>query len=376
MKIAMKLLICTSEYFPHGSGIANVVYNIVEQLKKQGVECTVCSPTGPDITLGNKKLIDKFGFLGLLYYWYQVFQFFNKKNDYDVVWLHNPYFISHNPFPRCLITMHSTYYGMSHYHVGNTFFLGMYNKSISLLERYCLGRISKSTIFTGVGQSVCEELEKIGIAREQMVYIPNGVNITKFHPSENKKELRKKFKIPDDEIILLSIGRLTPQKQPFVLVDSFSIIENRIKNVSLYISGKGELYEATRNRVKRNNIHKIKFLGYICDEDIPDLYACSDYFIITSKYEGGQPPLTLAEAMASGLPCIVSEIPPYLNIIRESNCGIVVQFDNILKTGNKILEYIMKDHSDEGDNARKYALKNLDWDIISKRYLIFFEKIC
>ena len=364
----MKILVCSTEYPPSGSGIGNVVSNVVEHLIKRGVECTICSPAGPDIKLGNQGLIKKFGILGLLSFWYQVSQFFNKKNDYDVVWLQNPYFIIHNPFPRCLITMHSTYYGMSHYHVGNTFFLGMYNTIISLLERYCLGKISKLTIFTGVGQPVCEELEKIGIAKEQIVYIPNGVNITKFHPSENKKELRKKFKIPDDEIILLSVGRLTPQKQPFVLVDNFSIIEKRIKNVSLYISGKGELYEATKNRVKRNNIHKIRFLGYICDEDIPDLYACSDYFIITSKYEGGQPPLTLAEAMASGLPCIMSDIPPHLNIIRESNCGIIVNFEDVEKTSDQIYDYLTGIHLEHSKNARKYVEKNLDWSTISEHY--------
>ena len=131
----MKLLICASEYFPHGSGIANVAYNIIEQLKKQGVECTVCSPTGPDITLGNKKLIEYFGFVGLVYYWYRVSYFF-RENDYDVVWLQNPYFFRHNPFPHCLITMHSTYYGLSLHHVGNTWFLRIYYNIVSALEKF------------------------------------------------------------------------------------------------------------------------------------------------------------------------------------------------------------------------------------------------
>ena len=157
----MRLLVCTSEYYPSGSGIANVVYNVIERLKKQGVECTVCSPTGPDITLGNAKLIEMFGFIGLAYYWYQVSRFF-RNTDYDSIWLHNPYFIGHNPFSRSVITMHSTYYGLSLHGVGNTRFLEIYNKIISIIERYCLIKISKTAIFTGVGPSVCEELVKIG----------------------------------------------------------------------------------------------------------------------------------------------------------------------------------------------------------------------
>jgi glycosyltransferase involved in cell wall biosynthesis len=369
----MKVLVCSTEYPPDGSGIANVLYNVIEELKKRGVKCTICSPAGPDINLGRQWLINNFGILGLLYYWFQVSRYL-KDNDYDMVWLHNPYFLMNNPFPHSLITIHSTYYGLSLHQVGNTFFLRRYHRISSIIERYCLRKISKSTVFTGVGESICEELEKIGIARKQLVYIPNGVDITKFHPSENKKELRRKFEIPDDEIVMLNIGRLTPQKQPLLLVDYFSIIEKRIKNISLYISGKGELYEATRNHAENMNIQKIHFLGYIPDRDLTDLYACSDYFISTSKYEGGQPPLTLAEAIASGLPCIVSDIP-HLKIIRDANCGITVHFEDVEKSSDLIYNYLTGIHQDHEKNAREYAVNKLDWKIIAKRYHLLFQEI-
>lgn len=62
-KVPMKLLVCATEYHPYGTGIANVVYNVVERLKELGVECTVCSPTGPDIKLGSLKLIEKTRFV-------------------------------------------------------------------------------------------------------------------------------------------------------------------------------------------------------------------------------------------------------------------------------------------------------------------------
>eukprot|EP00825_Cyclidium_porcatum_P002510 TRINITY_DN11156_c0_g1_i1.p1 TRINITY_DN11156_c0_g1~~TRINITY_DN11156_c0_g1_i1.p1 ORF type:complete len:145 (+),score=13.22 TRINITY_DN11156_c0_g1_i1:125-559(+) len=105
----MKLLVCASEYPPYGSGIGNVIYNVVVQLRKMGVECTICSPTGPDIQLGNKELIKKFGILGLLYFWYQVSRFFKKKSDYDVIWIQNPLFLTESPFKKkCLATMHYT----------------------------------------------------------------------------------------------------------------------------------------------------------------------------------------------------------------------------------------------------------------------------
>ncbi|WP_269848923.1 glycosyltransferase family 4 protein [Methanosarcina horonobensis] len=169
----MKLLVCTTEYFPYGAGIANVVYNVVEQLKGMGIECTVCSPTGPDIKLGNQALIPKIGIGGLLNYWHQASRYF-KDNDYDVVWLQNPFILTGNPFKRCLVTMHSTYYGSSTHGVG-TFPLHLYKSLVAHIERYCLTRMPPDTLFTGVGQPVCEELEEIGVVQNMITCIPNGL---------------------------------------------------------------------------------------------------------------------------------------------------------------------------------------------------------
>ena len=85
----MKVLVCSTEYPPYTSGIGNVAYNIVEQLKKIEVDCTVCSPYGPDINIGNGKLTEKSGIPGLLIFWNKVSKYC-KKNPYDILWLHNP----------------------------------------------------------------------------------------------------------------------------------------------------------------------------------------------------------------------------------------------------------------------------------------------
>ena len=364
----MKLLICATEYFPYGSGIANVVYNLVEQLEKQGVECTVCSPSGPDIKLGSKKLINTFGFLGLVYYWCQVSYYF-KKNEYDIVWLHNPYFICHNPFSSYLVTMHSTYYGMSLYHVGNTWFLRIYNKIISKFEKFCIAHLSKKTLFTGVGQPVCEELEKLGIEKERIFYIPNAVDIQHFKPIIDKKSLRKNFKIPENDIILLSVGRLTHAKQPHDLIKVFSLLEKKCPNLTLCIAGTGELLDPIKKMVDEAGLKKVMFLGHVdYNSKLPDLYAASDYFIITSIYEGGMPPLALSEAMASGLPCIVSNIPS-LGSVERASCGIIINFGDINDASYKILDYIKMNHPDHSINAREFVINNLDETHIASLYL-------
>ena len=363
----MKLLICTFEYYPCGTGIANVAYNVVEQFKKMGVDCTVCSPTGPDIKVFRP--LKEYGFLSLVPYWYKVDKYFEKRvGDYDVSWIHNPLFLKNNSFQRSLITMHTTYHG---YMIKGSNPKNYY-KVASKVEKYCLNKMCEKTRFTGVDLVVCEELEGIGINRQKITYIPNGVDAELFKPSDRKKMLRRTFELPEDDLIILSLGRLTYQKQPQKLIEVFSLVEKTMKCVTLVIAGTGKLLEDTKKLAIEKNLKNVKFLGYVKVDDVPDLYACSDYYIMASKYEGQ--PLTLLEAMAAGLPCIVSDIPN-LRIVKDVECGIILDFDNFEKAAGEIVKYLNRDNSRHSKNAREYAVNNLNWEVIAEKYLENFEKV-
>ncbi|MFX0201455.1 MAG: glycosyltransferase family 4 protein [Candidatus Hodarchaeota archaeon] len=365
----MRILVCVSEYYPYGAGIANVAYNVVEQLRKMGVDCTVCSPTGPDIKLGSSSMIARYGRLGLLYYWHRVAKYFKARaDDHDVAWLHYPLFLRQNPFKRCLVTIHSTARGLKY-----PSYLYIYKKISSGIEKYCLNKIGDKVRFTAVSHQSQEELKAIGAGHKEITHIPNGVDIGKFRPCIDKKALRSKFNIQKDAIVLLSIGRLVYHKMPFKLIDIFYEIQNMDEKYMLVIAGKGELFDQVKEYAVSKNISNIKFLGFVSDDYLPDLYACSDFFITTSKYEGGEPTLTVAEAMASGLPCIVSDIPNR-RVIENAQCGLAVDFSDEEKVAQKILSYLREDHAEHSRNAREYAVSNLDWKLIAERYLEEFGK--
>ena len=258
--------------------------------------------------------------------------------------------------------MHTTKYGQSSH--------SLFDRVVSKLEKKFYNNIDCR--FTAVSQQVCNELEEMGIDRQRITYIPNGVDTKLFKPSDDKKSLRKKFGIPEDDLVILSFGRVTKTKQPQKLIEVFSLIEKEIKDVTLVIAGNGELLGKTKDFVKQKKLTKVRFLGYVDEEDKPDLYACSDYYIMASKYEGQ--PLTLLEAMASGLPCIVSDIPN-LRLVEDARCGIIVDFGDEEKAAKEITEYLERDNSEHSKNAREYAVKNLDWKIIARRYLEEFESL-
>lgn len=373
----MNLLVCASEYYPYGSGIANVAYNVVEQLKKMGVDCTLCSPTGPDIKLGSRLLIQKFGRLGLLYYWYQVRKHLETNKDYELIWLHQPLFIRGSLLSKSLITMHITSFGVfkqiqqSNYPL----FRKIYKNIAMHLEKFCLSRLDlRNTNFSAVSLQVCNELKALRITDENISYIPNGVDTKLFKPveKEEKEKLREEFGIPKDKLMLLSTGNLTMAKNPLKLIGIYSLIENERKDISLVIAGSGELEKRIRELSEEKGINAI-FLGHVNYEKMHDLYACADVYIMTSIYEGL--PLTLLEAMSSGLPCVVSAVTSISSIVSDAKAGIVVDFNNESKAAHQIIDFLNGGLFEYGKNAREYAIKNLDWGEIAKKYLREFQKI-
>jgi len=375
----MRILVCIYEYPPHySSGAGNVAYYLVNQLKKMEVDCIVCSPIGGDVELCHRTWIERTHNYGIpdylyriLYFWHKAGQYVKENHrKYDIVWLHNP-----SPIPfrtglqKSLLTIHTTYYGCSL--LEYPWLTHIYHKIMAQFEKKFLG--SLGVRFSGVSQQVCHEVEKIGIAQERITCIPNGVDTQRFKPSNNKRELRKKFNLPEDGLILLSLGTLREPKQPYKLIEVFSLIEKNTKDVQLVIGGDGELLEKTQRLAQEKGLTRVKFLGYVDHEGAaPDLYRCSDYYIMTSKYEGQ--PLTLFEAMASGLPCIVSDIPA-LRIVEKARCGIVADFNSAETAAGEIIKYLGGDNTNHSENAREYAVRNLDWEIIAERYLEEFRKL-
>jgi len=364
----MRILICTHEYPPRASGIGNVVKYITDDFIKRGNQCIICSPIGPDISLGSRKLIEKFGGFGILYFWYRIQRYFNSKTThYDVVWLHNPLFLGVCPLSKAVVTMHSTYYGFHailYKKIPGFCLRKIYYKIMTRIERFSLRKLvaNGKIIFTTVGQTTKNELYHYGIKKVR--YIPNGVNTKRFRAIPKKDVARSSLSIAKEATVFLALGRLTHEKMPLKTIDVISSLKARRKHMLLVV-GTGELLEATKNYAKQKGVKEVKFLGFVPHEKLPSIIACADYYLTTTGYESGQPPLAMLEAMACGLPPIV---PDLLNhVIAEAKCGLAF---NSTRDISYYLDTI--NYEEQSQLARKYALEH-DWSVISNKYANIFE---
>lgn len=134
--------------------------------------------------------------------------------------------------------------------------------------------------------------------------IPNAVNVEKYVLNE---DIRVKYRTEmgiNDKTVFIHVGRFHPSKNHDFLLELFSKIQSMNKKSYLLLVGDGELREHIEKKIKILNLTKnVRLLG--TRTDVNKLLMCADVFLFPSRWEGL--PLSVVEAQASGLPCLVSD---------------------------------------------------------------------
>ncbi len=66
--------------------------------------------------------------------------------------------------------------------------------------------------------------------------------------------------------------------------------------------------------------------------------------------------------------CVVSNVP-HFEIIKDANCGMIVDYNSVKKAARQIIEYLKGDNLNHSKNARQYAVDNIGWQMIAQRYV-------
>ncbi|MBU1006042.1 MAG: glycosyltransferase family 4 protein [Candidatus Omnitrophica bacterium] len=195
-----------------------------------------------------------------------------------------------------------------------------FTKKERLIFKFLGNSIKKADKIITVSEfSKHELLEHFMVDQKKISVIYNGVNEI-FKPDTEKifsAGIKTKYSLPDDYI--LCVSRFNSRKNISLLIKAFSIFKkNNKNNIKLILvganDGKSENLKALADSLCITS--EVIFPGYIAYSDLPAIYASAALFVFPSFYEGfGIPPL---EAMACGIPVIVSDIPVFSELLGDS----------------------------------------------------------
>ena len=215
------------------------------------------------------------------------------------------------------------------------------------------------------GTDKCVELEEVAnksvagdIARDSTVIMKNAIDTRKFvYDEQVRRAVRKRLKIKNDTLVIGHVGRFTYEKNQTFLIDIFKNVNKMHPDSRLLLIGGGkpkeeiETKEAVRKKVQEMGLSsKVKFLGV--RDDVNQLMQAMDILVMPSTSEGF--PVTLVEAQAAGLRCLVSDVVTYQCNVTEEMQYMSLDED-AQEWANKILSFVSTKLSSEAMNENVKA---------------------
>ncbi len=203
-------------------------------------------------------------------------------------------------------------------------------------------------------------IQNYKINSQKIISIYNGIDTSKYLRDMDRTAARTKFGIKPDTAVVGTVARMAPQKGLNFLIEAIPLINAKIcqmdkpRNVTYIIAGDGPLRPELESQAARLGVDDtVIFPGFV--EEIRELFACLDIFVIPSIAEGLS--ITTIEAMAAGLPVIASQVGGLPELVKDGETGFLVEPRNPEKLAEAVLRLLGDRDKCElfGQNARSFA---------------------
>jgi glycosyltransferase involved in cell wall biosynthesis len=177
--------------------------------------------------------------------------------------------------------------------------------------------------FIAVSEDVKSAIQEYigGISDDKIAVIVNSVDLTRYQAAVDRLAIRRQLGLEQGDRVMAVVATFKRQKGHRYLIDAASLVVPQFPNLRILFIGDGELREELLAQTRALGLERsIRFLG--TRQDVPDLLAASDCFVLPSLWEGS--PMALVEAMASGLPVIATEVSGTRQVIVPGESGLLV----------------------------------------------------
>jgi glycosyltransferase involved in cell wall biosynthesis len=393
----MKIAHLIAQFYPYFGGAEICVHNICRTLSDNGHDATVICTTPPadkkpdinyDIihllpkTCG---LLGKIPFIGKLYLEYALSKL-QKKHKFDLWQVTMGYplgiyavdFFRNNKIPCVLRCCGEDIQKYPEIDYGYR----LDSKIDSLVK-------DKYPLFNGfvaLTPDVREEYEKLGIPREKIRIIPNGVDSAKFariKSSINKAGVKRKYGFSADKPLLLTVGRYHPKKGFDLIPEIAKILDCGNMKFEWAVVGKGcggldeKIPSSAKYRIKTiENFARSGGTSFsLPSDELVELYCAADIFVLPTLIETFG--MVLVEAMAAGLPIVTTNALGVRDVIDDGINGLKVPVKNPGAVANMVSS-IMKNpelSSKLSNNSIHQSRDFYDWDIVTGKYIVLYEEI-
>lgn len=218
---------------------------------------------------------------------------------------------------------------------------------------------------------------ELGYCRDKMKFIPNGFDLGVFQPNaEAKASVRQEFGLPSNAALVGLMARYNSQKNHEGFISAAVKICGVIPNVHFILAGTGveENNGSLKKLIDQHGVGKFMHLLGRRD-DMPRLMASLDVLASASSF-GEAFPNVLGEAMACGVPCVVTDVGDSADIVGET--GRVVQSGDMEGLARHIQEVLCLSAEQKarlGQRARARVETNFEIGCVTRLYEEFYTRI-
>lgn len=177
-----------------------------------------------------------------------------------------------------------------------------------------------------VSHEMKRHLPKITLKKNQYSVIHNAIRVDDYKETGVRDKQRSVLGVQENDIVLLSVGRLSKEKGCKNLLDAFEIVHQQYNNVKLVYIGDGPLMTDLKDKIEHNNLSEnVLLCGH--HQHVQSFYEAADIFICPSDTEGLSN--AILEAMAFSIPVIATDVGGNPEIIVHQVNGLLVPPKNI-----------------------------------------------